>query len=375
MNFFIIFLWRLLRFTGHCCVAFYTSCCLLFSLSLPASLCARLQGSLNKHKMATRAWIRQQHDVCICSTYNIYTLHTLRHLPTLTHTHQHIHTHALSPYEKQTNCHADAENANKKCVRGKGRRGERDLFCWCWVNVFKIVVKFIGYENLMICKVADKRGAPPGDTSKQQKPKPSAECERILGIYSNINICLFLQPRVRVIGIAIVWLWNWWKLCWLKFSLRCWEREYILGTLPLSFAHKCLCTKFGGSKVFSVPMAKQNCIKVLLENPFFLSMGQCWNPSPIEHLCFDCIMHLTHLSTPCECIVWICVYLRFIFLLLSEISVRFRARDGIKKYLLCLDFAPHKSNASARESCCSFWAAKKDRQRVRAESSWLRYTL
>lgn len=48
----------------------------------------------------------------------------------------------------------------------------------------------------MICKVADKRGAPPGDTSKQQKPKPepSAECERILGIYSNINICLFLQP-------------------------------------------------------------------------------------------------------------------------------------------------------------------------------------
>lgn len=81
------------------------------------------------------------------------------------------------------------------------------------------------------------------------------------------------------------------------------------------------------------------------------------------------------LSTPCECIVWICVYLRFIFLLLSEISVRFQARDGIKKYLLCLDFAPHKSNASAKESCCSFWAAKKDRQRVSARGSWLQYTL
>lgn len=154
---------------------------------------ARLQGSLNKHKMATRAWIRQQHDVCICSTCNIYTLHTLRHLPT--HTHTPTYTHALSPYEKQTNWHADAENANKKCVRGK-EKGPRDLFCWCcWVNVFKIVVKFIGYENLMICKVADKREAPPGDTSKQQKPKP-AECERILGIYSNINICLFSSPFV-----------------------------------------------------------------------------------------------------------------------------------------------------------------------------------
>lgn len=173
--------------------------------SLPASLCARLQGSLNKHKMATRAWIRQQHDVCICSTYNIYTLHTLRHLPTPTHTHTPTYTHALSPYEKQTNCHADAENANKKCVRGKERKGERDLFCWCWVNVFKIVVKFIGYENLMICKVADKRGAPPGDTSKQQKPKPepSAECERILGIYSNINICLFLQPPFVWLGLRL----------------------------------------------------------------------------------------------------------------------------------------------------------------------------
>lgn len=64
----------------------------------PAFLCltsfvhfARLQGSLNKHKMATRAWIRQQHDVCICSTCNIYTLHTLQHLPTHTYTHTHTH--------------------------------------------------------------------------------------------------------------------------------------------------------------------------------------------------------------------------------------------------------------------------------------------
>lgn len=54
----------------------------------------------------------------------------------------------------------------------------------------------------MICKVADKRRAPPGDTGKQQKPKPT-ECERIFGIYSNINICLSLQP-IRVIGIPIV---------------------------------------------------------------------------------------------------------------------------------------------------------------------------
>lgn len=37
----------------------------------------------------------------------------------------------------------------------------RKSFC-CWVNVLKIVVKFIGYENLMICKVTDKREAPSG---------------------------------------------------------------------------------------------------------------------------------------------------------------------------------------------------------------------
>lgn len=202
MNFFIIFLCRLLRFTGHCCVAFYTSCCLLFSLSLPASLCARLQGSLNKHKMATRAWIRQQHDVCICSTYNIYTLHTLRHLPTHTPTYTYPRTLAIWKTNKLSR---RCRKCKQKMCQWKGEKGPRDLFCWCWVNVFKIVVKFIGYENLMICKVADKRGAPPGDTSKQQKPKPkaSAECERILGIYSNINICLFLQPPFVWLGLRL----------------------------------------------------------------------------------------------------------------------------------------------------------------------------
>lgn len=233
----------------------------------------------------------------------------------------------------------------------------------------------------MICKVADKREAPPGDTSKQQKPKPAA-CERILGIYSNINICLFLQP-IRVIGIPIVWLWNWWKLCWLKFSLR-WWRAYILGTLPLSFAHR-IPQMFIHEirRVESFLCSNEIVSKFCFANPFFLSLGQCRNLSPnillaMEHLCFDTqhyIVLCISLSTPCACIVWICVYLRFIFLLLSEISVRFRARDGIKKYLLCLDFAPHKSNASAKESCCSFWAAKKDMQRVSGEASWLQYTL
>lgn len=86
---------------------------------------ARLQGSLNKHKMATRAWIRQPHDVCICSTCNIYTLHTLRHLPTHTHTHQHIPTHCRHMKNKQID--TPMPKMQTKSVSEEKRRG-REIF-------------------------------------------------------------------------------------------------------------------------------------------------------------------------------------------------------------------------------------------------------
>lgn len=52
------------------------------------------------------------------------------------------------------------------------------------------------------------------------------------------------------------------------------------------------------------------------------------------------------------------IYFRNLFLLLSKISAQFPAR-GIKKYLLCLDFAAHKSNALAEESLTAVFRPQK----------------
>lgn len=100
-------------------------------LASPAFLCltsfvhfARLQGSLNKHKMATRAWIRQQHDVCICSTCNIYTLHTLRHLPTHTHTNIYPRTVAIWKTNKLT---CRCRKCKQKVCQRKREGTERSL--------------------------------------------------------------------------------------------------------------------------------------------------------------------------------------------------------------------------------------------------------
>lgn len=150
-------------------------------------------------------------------------------------------------------------------------KGPRDLFCWCWVNVFKIVVKFIGYENLMICKVADKRGAPLATQANNRSPSPSRE-QSAKGFSAFIQILIFAffsSPHSCDWDCDCVTVKLMKTLLAKVFPSMLREKEYILGTLPLSFAHKCLCTKFGGSKVFSVPMAKQNCIKVLLWKSFF----------------------------------------------------------------------------------------------------------
>lgn len=186
----------------------------------------------------------------------------------------------------------------------------------------------------MICKVADKREAPPGDTSKQQKPKP-AECERILGIYSNINICLFLRPT-RVIGIPIVWLWNWWKLCWLKFSLRC-CRAYILDTLPLSFAHR-IPQMFIHEirRVESFLCSNKIVSKFCFANPFFFVNGSVPKPFPkhspcdgasvLRYAALYCIMHLSEHTLRMYC-VNLCLFEIYIFALkrnLCEVSSKRR---------------------------------------------------
>lgn len=67
-------------------------------------------------------------------------------------------------------------------------------FC-CWVNVLKIVVKFIGYENLMICKVADKREAPSGGrqptTTRRGRKTVAIGRKSVKGFSAFIEILIF----------------------------------------------------------------------------------------------------------------------------------------------------------------------------------------
>lgn len=192
----------------------------------------------------------------------------------------------------------------------KEREGVRDVFCCCWVNVLKIVVKFIGYENLMICKVADKHRAPPGDRGKQQQqrqPKPT-ECERILGIYSNINICFFIQP-IRVIGIAIV-------AVELMKTLLAKVFPRILGA-TLKFSPQDtenVCTRNSVGRKFSlIQWQKKIVSKFLYEILYFLRRAYSRNSSPIrtalelmKHLCLD-----THVSVLASLILSIMCLNRF----------------------------------------------------------------
>lgn len=118
----------------------------------------------------------------------------------------------------------------------------------------------------MICKVADKRGAPLATQANNRSPSPS-RVQSAKGFSAFIQILIFAfssSPHSCDWDCDCVTVKLMKTLLAKVFPSLLREREYILGTLPLSFAHKCLCMKFGGSKVFSVPMAKRNCIKVLL---------------------------------------------------------------------------------------------------------------